>query len=450
MLATVTDDPEDLGYAFFPTTLGRCALVFSRHRIHGIDLPERTLRDARARVKARAPSAKERPPSALAEEAIGHIVAVLSADDETDAARRRNAAVALRAIPLDLRGLPSFHVKVYAYARSIPPGETRSYKEIAEALGSPGAARAVGQALARNPFPIVVPCHRVLGHRQTIGGFSAPGGVNTKRKMLEIEQATVTQTPAPAKPTTIPRTAEPRRAAAPKRAAPTTRTARTASAPKDHGFAYNPNEAIRHLRAQDPVIRRVIDEVGPFTLTRNRTDSVFMALAEAIVYQQLTGKAAATIFGRVKALFPKKPTPSALLLCPDASLRAAGLSAAKTLALKDLADKTASGALPTLAKIERMDDEDIIEKLTTVRGIGRWTVEMFLIFRLGRPDVLPLDDFGVRKGFALMTGAAEMPSKKTLAAHGARWAPYRSVASFYAWRAVDRARTVAAEAKTTR
>ncbi|MBK8013156.1 MAG: methylated-DNA--[protein]-cysteine S-methyltransferase [Deltaproteobacteria bacterium] len=417
----MTSETDDLGYAFFQTPLGRCAIVFSERFIHGIDLPERTLREARARVKARAPKAKEGPPTAVAQNAITHIVSMLSAD--TTANDKRNAFAVLRTLPLAIHGRPDFHARVYQLARSIPSGETRSYKEIAEALGSPGAARAVGQALARNPFPIVVPCHRVLAARQKIGGFSAPGGVETKRRMLALEQATTSQATSSA------------------RATPTPRTARaTSTSVEDHGFAFDPDEAIRHLRAQDPIIRRVIDDIGAFTLTRNRTDSVFLALAEAIVYQQLTGKAAATIFGRVKALFPRKPTPAALLHLPDASLRAAGLSNAKTLALKDLAEKAASGELPSLATIERMQDETIIEKLTLVRGIGRWTVEMFLIFRLGRPDVLPLDDYGVRKGFALMTGATELPTKKALAAHGARWAPYRSVASFYAWRAVDRAR----------
>jgi DNA-3-methyladenine glycosylase II len=165
----------------------------------------------------------------------------------------------------------------------------------------------------------------------------------------------------------------------------------------------------------------------------------FQALAESIVYQQLTGKAAATIFGRVHDLYGgrRRFTPDAVLATEDERLRAAGLSRAKTAALKDLAAKTNEGVVPSARVLAKLSDEAIVERLTSIRGIGRWTVEMLLIFRLGRPDVLPVDDYGVRKGLMRLLGAKELPTRKELAERGERWRPYRSAASWYLWRASE-------------
>jgi DNA-3-methyladenine glycosylase II len=165
----------------------------------------------------------------------------------------------------------------------------------------------------------------------------------------------------------------------------------------------------------------------------------FDALAESIAYQQLTGKAAATIFGRVRALYPKRKwlDPKQLLATPDERLRAAGLSRAKTAALKDLAAKTIDGTVPSGRALLRMTDDEIIARLTTVRGIGRWTVEMLLLFDLGRPDVWPVDDYGVRKGFAKTFRRRKLPTPKQLMKLGEKWRPYRSVAAWYFWRALD-------------
>ena len=165
----------------------------------------------------------------------------------------------------------------------------------------------------------------------------------------------------------------------------------------------------------------------------------FDALAESIAYQQLTGKAAATIFARVRALYPKRKwlDPKQLLATPDETLRAAGLSRAKTAALKDLAAKTIDGTVPSGRALVRMTDDEIITRLITVRGIGRWTVEMLLLFDLGRPDVWPVDDYGVRKGFAKTFGRRKLPSPKQLMKFGEKWRPYRSVAAWYFWRALD-------------
>ena len=216
--------------------------------------------------------------------------------------------------------------------------------------------------------------------------------------------------------------------------------------PQPGGLEFDWRKAVAHVRAVDPKLARIIDATGyadaagSVPLELKQTPSLFGALAEAIVHQQLSGKAAATIYGRVCGLFPRAspgPTVEQILRIADDKLRGAGLSAAKVLAIKDLARRTKAGELPTLAEARAMDDETIVERLTTVRGIGRWTAEMLLIFRLGRPDVLPVDDYGVRKGFALAYKKRELPSPKDLAKHGERWKPYRTVATWYCWRALD-------------
>lgn len=205
-------------------------------------------------------------------------------------------------------------------------------------------------------------------------------------------------------------------------------------------------EAVAHLRANDAKLAALMERAGPFTLRLDQSPSPFESLLESILYQQLHGKAAATIHRRVREFFGGDPTPQALLKTPDDPLRAAGVSGNKIKALRDLAAKTLDGTVPTHAAIRRMSDAEIVKRLTEVRGIGPWTVEMLLIFRMGRPDVLPVTDYGVRKGFALTfqrvpkgrpLEAADLPKPEAMLKRGARWAPYRSVASWYLWRACD-------------
>ena len=211
-----------------------------------------------------------------------------------------------------------------------------------------------------------------------------------------------------------------------------------ASGVRRDGFRYDPEEAVRHLRSADAVLANLMERAGPFALKIRRLHDPFEALARNIVFQQLHGKAAEAIHARVVALFGGgKLRPEEILGAKEEELRGAGLSAAKLAALRDLAAKTLDGTVPTLARMRRMTDEEIVERLTNVRGIGRWTVEMLLMFRLGRADVLPVGDFAVRKGFALAYGLAESPKPKELTEFGERWRPYRSVASWYMWRAVE-------------
>jgi len=209
---------------------------------------------------------------------------------------------------------------------------------------------------------------------------------------------------------------------------------------------FDPKKAIEHLKSADPKLGELIDRAGPFTLRIDSSVTPFEALLESILYQQLHGKAAATIHRRVREYFGGDPSPKLLLETPDEILRAAGVSRNKILAMKDLAARTIDGTVPAHSVIAKMDDADIVERLTEVRGIGPWTVEMLLIFRLGRPDVLPVSDYGVRKGYALTfqrvpksreLASKDLPKPDVLFRRGLRWKPYRSVASWYMWRACD-------------
>lgn len=204
------------------------------------------------------------------------------------------------------------------------------------------------------------------------------------------------------------------------------------------GLGYDAGTAVKHLAKADPVLGRLMKRAGPFALQTRSMHNPFEALARNIVFQQLHGSAAEAIHRRVIELFGGgRLRPRDVLGAADEELRGVGLSGAKTAALKDLAAKTLDGTVPTLARLQRMNDEEIVERLTQVRGIGRWTVEMLLMFRLGRPDVLPVGDFAVRKGFMVAYGLDEMPKPKALELHAEAWRPYRSVASWYMWRALE-------------
>src|SRR6266567_5648565 len=198
-------------------------------------------------------------------------------------------------------------------------------------------------------------------------------------------------------------------------------------------------EAHRHLSVSDKRLARLISRSRRYEISPNLNVRPFDALAESIAYQQLSGKAAATIWKRVRAIFPKRKflDPKLVLETPDEKLRAAGLSRSKVAALKDLAAKTIEGTVPTGRALAKMTDDEIIERLIQVRGIGRWTAEMLLLFDLGRPDVWPVHDYGVRKGFAKTFGRRKLPTPKELMKFGERWRPYRSVAAWYFWRALD-------------
>lgn len=390
-------EKNERGYALFQTAIGLCGVCWSRDGITGVQLPEadKSVTERRLEKRAGGGSAAEPPPRVKT--AIRRITRLLDGkpDDLAD-------------LPLDMSAIPAFHRRIYEAARKIGPGRTAAYGEIARMAGSAGVSRAAGQALARNPFALVVPCHRVLAAGGKPGGFSAYGGFETKRRLLEIEGVELGERGLFSGEGSLP---------------------------------FDSKKAIRFLCRRDAELGRLIRRTGPFRLKLEAASDVFEALAEAIVYQQLTAKAAQTILGRFTALFPGRsfPSPRKVLETGDDLLRRAGLSAGKAKSIKDLAEKTLSGVVPAVKDIGRLEDEEIIERLDSIRGVGRWTVEMLLIFKLGRPDVLPVQDLGIRKGFAAAFGLPSLPDPPEVAARGELWRPYRTVASWYLWRAAEAA-----------
>jgi O-6-methylguanine DNA methyltransferase len=387
-----------MGYSLFDTKLGPCAIAWSDTGITAFQLPEETDELTIERIAKKTQTTDAKPP-AWVKKAIKTVQKHLEGKPQSFAD-----------IPLDLRDVPEFHVAVYQALLKIPPGETTSYGALAAKAGSPGAARAVGRAMATNPVPVLVACHRVLGADGKPTGFSAYGGLVTKEKILALEGW--------------------------KNPALGSLFAKTESS-----LPFDPRVALKHLSDADAVLAKHIAAV-PFAFELKSTDGVFAALAEAIVYQQLHGRAAATIFGRVKALFPKgQLDPKKLIAMDEADLRKAGLSSNKYKALRDLAERADKGEIPTLAQLSKMDDDAIVAALTKVRGIGRWTVEMLLMFRLGRTDVFPTADFGIRKGYARLFHAKkkrdEEPDIAQMVRRAEKWRPYRSIASWYLWRATE-------------
>lgn len=384
-------------YILFDTSFGRSGIAWDERGITRIQLAESSAAETAARLEAHgARRARGTPPAHVA-----------------DAAQRVRRHLAGKVqdfgpVPLALESLPAPRRRIYEATRKVPAGSTITYGDLARQISTPGAARAVGAAMADNPFILAVPCHRVMGANGQLHGFSAYGGIETKRRILALEGVRVS----------IPRRA-PRR--------------------YPDGLEYDRAAAVAHLRKADPALATLIRKAGPFVMSVRRMHDPFQSLLRSIVYQQLSGKAAETILGRVLALYAPKdfPTPADVLATPDARLRSAGLSAAKTRAIKDLARRTNEGVVPPLRALHRMDDDEVVERLTSIWGVGRWSVEMMLMFRLGRPDVLPVDDLGVRQGFDLTYGRRRPVSRAELAAHAERWRPFRSVASWYMYRAVD-------------
>ncbi|MCK4413152.1 MAG: methylated-DNA--[protein]-cysteine S-methyltransferase [Candidatus Eisenbacteria sp.] len=304
----------------------------------------------------------------------------------------------LRDIPLDLEGISTFTRRVYLALRQVPPGQVVTYARLARRAGSPGGARAVGRAMATNPLPLLVPCHRVLAATGKLGGFTAPGGIALKERILFAEGLIL-----------------------------------------DSRYA----EGIAALRRADPRLRRIINAVGPYRAIpregRRGREPVasYEILLESIIHQQLSLKAAATIAARVRRLTPGPgfPSPRQVLRMKVSRLRAAGLSAQKVSYVKDLAARVETGNL-SLGRLRHMGDEDIVRSLCEVHGLGRWSAEMFLIFHLDRLDVLPVGDLGFRKGVQKAYRLTEPPQADQISRLAERWRPYRSMATWYFWQSL--------------
>jgi O-6-methylguanine DNA methyltransferase len=297
-------------------------------------------------------------------------------------------------LPVDDSSWSPFATRVYRAAQTIPRGQTITYAQLAREIGTVNA-RAVGVSLGKNPIPIVVPCHRIVG-KDDCGGFSAPGGNSTKAQLLAIEGGALDD--------------------------------------ETHRIAR------RHLVRVDPALAPFVKAV-PCTLPVRSNGNLFRTIVRAIAGQQLSTKAAATIFARVEAVLSvssrwSSDAPARIVATSDEALRGAGLSGAKTASLRDLAARVADGRLD-LDRIVRLPDERVIEALREVRGIGRWTAEMLLIFDLGRPDVLPVDDLGIRKGAQKVWGLRALPEAPAIIKRAEAWRPFRSIGSWYLWRALE-------------
>ncbi len=388
------------GWTLVETALGPFGLAWTPRGVRGTTLPGGSSGEAREHLRARLedpyPEPAIPPPGPL-RDLPGRIARHLSGTPDP-----------FDDLPLDLEGIPPFHSRVYQAAQRILPGTTMGYGELAALAGSPGAARAVGQAMARNPLPLLVPCHRVLAAGGRPGGFNAPGALTTKARLLALEG--VVLGPRGRRPS------------------------------PDHGLAWDPEEAVAFLRSADPALARWIDRIGPCLIQARPTEPIFKALVRAIAYQQLTGKAAATILGRVLALFPGVPFPGPedLASIPETALRGAGLSGPKIRAIRDLSARTLDGTVPGLEAAASMDDEALVERLTVVRGIGRWSVEMLLMFGLGRPDVLAVTDYGLRKGYQAVYRGRDLPDARSFTRTAERWRPFRTAACWYLWRVSER------------
>ena len=381
-----------IAYTLFDTELGGCGIAWKESvrsnealLVIGFQLPEATVQLTEARIAERwtASRTDNIPPQ------ISEIIKRVQL-------HFKGKAQDFRDIELDLDGTGQFAQQVYHAARAIPSGRTMTYGQLAEVAGCAGTARAVGQVMSKNPIPLIIPCHRVLASGSKPGGFSAHGGLATKTKMLEIEGVTF------GRPATIRSVRDLKRAA-------------TQLGKKDLRLA-----SILSL----PIDLKLMPE-----------DSPYETLLKAVVHQQLSPKAAETILGRIMALYPgsKLPEPTDLIETPDGRLRDAGLSRSKTKALKDIAVRALDGTVPSAEEILTLSDDEIIKRLTAIYGVGQWTVEMMLIFNLGRMDVLPVDDYALRKSIALVFGMNAIPTPKDANKLGETWRPYRTVASLYLW-----------------
>ena len=386
-----------LYYTLIPTTLGPLGLGWSDAGIRHIYLPEATPEATAARLEAKGYKKRR------------SVAKHLDHSAKRIAQHLRGRPVDLSEVVLDLSQLPETRRTIYETLRRVARGTTLTYGELAERSGMPGTQQSVGTAMGENPCPVVIPCHRVLPAGGKLGNYSGPGGAETKARILRIEGMDVW---APRTP--------------PKR--------------RPDGLEYDWAEAVQHLSKADPILVKHFKRLGGEKLEARAMEDPFLYLARSITFQQLAGAAARTIWGRVLDRFAAKgglPTPESMLAMPEAELRSAGLSAAKTAAMKDLALKASEGIIPHTKDLAKMSDDEIVARLTAVRGVGRWTVEMTLMFRLGRPDVLPVDDLGVRNGFDRVHGRKKKVTPKELTAYAERWRPYRTVGSWLMWRVLE-------------
>jgi O-6-methylguanine DNA methyltransferase len=384
-------EEPDATWTTFSTSLGVCGVSWTLRGINSFFLPEATGAAIETRLTDITGCTKTSSPPAWVKELIRKVKAHI-----------KGHAQDFSEVPLSFSGISEFMLSVFQAAQKIPSGTVMTYGELAGGIGKPNAARGVGSALSNNPIPLLVPCHRVIASSGKLGGFSAPGGLATKVALLECEGVYL------AKPSVLATQAQWRK-------------------------------AVSSLQKRDEAFSRLVSNLEPLEFRALLNEEPLTALISAIVSQQLSSKVAATILNRVNALISENgcPCPRKLLNTPDEDLRKAGLSSMKVSFLKDLAEKYLEGKLPTLVKLKRTSDEQIIKELTQIKGVGRWTAEMYLIFNLGRSDVFPTLDFGIRKAIGQLFGLPTVPEPEAIEKYGELWKPYRTVASLYLWHMLD-------------
>ena len=371
------------GWHIFPSPVGPIGLAWKRRGFCRVVFGAMETEAIAAELQDACPGLAEvKRPSAVVREVIKRIGGLV-----------RGKLDDLRDIPVDLSDSSEFSRKVLRTLRGVKPGQVITYGQLAAKAGRPGAARAVGRIMGANPVPIIVPCHRCMGADGSLTGFSTAGGTALKARLLFIE-----------------------------------------------GYEHNAEHArgIRHLQKVDPKIRRVIGKVGPYLAMPDKPRPPYDTLVTAIVHQQLSVKAGQTIAGRVRDLTPgpNHPTPEQTLRLKPEKLRACGLSNAKVGFVRDLAAHVHDGSLK-LGALKRLSDDEVIAELIKVKGIGEWSAHMHLIFHMGRLDVLPVGDLGLRMAAFKLYGLEEYATAAELTEIAEPWRPYRSLGSYYLWRGLD-------------
>lgn len=299
-------------------------------------------------------------------------------------------------VPLDFAGLSEFAISVYRASQTVPAGHTISYLDLARKLRNPGAVRAVGGALGRNPFLVVVPCHRILAAGGKLGGFSAPGASATKELLLATEGWGTESL-------------------------------------FDQGEMARGEQHLKHC----PKLAPILEQIGPCPLQPLHSETPFCALARSILYQQLAGSAAEAIEKRVKKLgHPPFPTAEEFAFLDQERLREAGVSRPKIMTLKALAEATLEGRLVP-DRLHLLPNGHVESEISKIKGLGPWTAAMFLLFHLGRRDVFPVNDLGIRKAMQKLYGLRQLPNPETMKKLAKTWRPYRSLASWYLWRSLE-------------
>ena len=380
------DKDKIVRYGFFDSLVGKCAIVWDGGGLLRVCLPLESPSETRVSILNDFPDAKESPLTRLSKKIALAISCAIS-----------GGKVNFSFVPVNSCNWSEFDTKVYKAAKSIRQGTTITYGSLAKEIGRPSAYRAVGTALGKNPVPIVVPCHRVIAGDGSLRGFSAARGVATKRILLKLEGCNWLS----------------------------------------DSLQYDLLESSQFLKTADPRMARLIRMVGPPGIDPPRKVQLFESLLKAIVSQQLSVTAAATIHSRVVEQFHcgfSRLDPTRILISDEVYLTACGLSKNKARSVKELASRVLDKSLPSEKELQEMADEDIVESLTSVRGIGRWTAQMILIFQLGRPDVLAVDDLALRKGLAILVGKKLQSSRTDLEKYARRWRPFRSAGSWYLWR----------------